>query len=126
MSGSAQPTPELDSMPDEELARRARERLDAMWSEVRAAGEEVRVGWRPARVAARHPLLAAAVAGAAAVLIARRFRRRAGQQPPPPAAPPEPLARSFARSLLSGLGSAAGRALPAIAAAWLARSGPQR
>ncbi len=110
----------LHGLPPEELERLVREHLDAMWGESLAAGSELRDRYHPVKVASRHPFLTAAVAGAAVALIVRRFRRRAAPAPSP--CPPESLGRSFARSLLSNLASSAAHALPALAAAWAARS----
>lgn len=116
--------PPLHKLPPEELERRVREHLDAMWGELRAAGREFRTQYHPVRVARRHPFAAAAVAGAVVALVVRKFRRRAAPAPPPAlaAAPPESLGRGFARSLLGNLASAAGRVLPALVAAWAARA----
>ncbi|MBM4034516.1 MAG: hypothetical protein FJ291_22450 [Planctomycetes bacterium] len=122
---SSSPPPEvLDSLPPAELERRMQEHLDAMWSELQAAGEELRAHYHPLNVAARHPLATAAAAGALAALGLRALRRAAAPPAPPAPAATEPLGRGIVRSLLSSLASAAGRALPTLAAAWASRAGP--
>jgi hypothetical protein len=122
MSTGSPPPDELDNLPPAGIERRMQEHLSGMWAELHAAGEELRSQYHLLNLAARHPFAAAVIAGAAAAFGIRALKRAAAPPAPPAPAAPESLRRGLARSLLSGLASAAGRVLPALAAACAARS----
>jgi hypothetical protein len=110
----------LSGLSAEEIERLAREHLDGMVSEIRAATQVVKTRTRPVNVVKRHPLAVAALAGAAAFMLARLLSTPGASTAPPGAEPVQRrVGRTLGATLLAGAGAAAGRALPAILRWWL-------
>ena len=111
----------LSGLSPEQLDRLARDHLDAMFAELRAAGGELRESCNPVSLAVRHPFVAAAAAGALAGILLGKARRPSASPSPEHAVPPQPARGGLFRSLASGAADAAARALPAILNWWTTR-----
>jgi len=130
MSAPEPDHPSLGDLAPDELERLARAHVDGLLNEIRTAEVVVRTEYHPLGIARRHPVATAAVAGAAGLLLARWLRGNSRRAAAGPSAPAPGggglLASTVARSLLSGLAESAGRTLPDLLFAWLARASAPR
>ncbi len=110
--------PRMCDLSPEELEALALSHVESMFAELHAACGAVREQCHPVKLMKRHPFAAAALAAAAAFLVGRSLRRKPAARPGEAGAAAAP---GLFDSLLSGLAGAAGRALPALVASWLAR-----
>jgi hypothetical protein len=107
----------LCDLPPEELERRARLHVDGFFGETCAAAERLRSALDPLTLVRKHPVAAAATIGVAGFVVARwvRGRRRApAGAAAGPGGAPEPVGRTFSRSLMAALAGAAATALPEL------------
>ena len=124
-SGTAAQGENLGGLSSEEIERRARAHLDGVAEEIREAGHSLRARLRPVALIRRYPKAAGIVGGAVILLLLRFLRGRRGAVVVQ-GSEPEPLARTFRRSLLSSVAKTAGRALPGVVLWGLARRGHGR
>ena len=116
----------LSDLPAEELDRLARRHIDGFFGEVRGAGEHVRTECHPLTLIQKHPVATVAVVGAGGLALAlllrggRRAPRGAAAEPIRAA---EPIGRTVARTLFSGLAGSAATVLPELLVAYLRRRG---
>jgi hypothetical protein len=108
--------PRVSGLTPEELEILALEHVGSMFVEFSATCEVVRERYNPVKLIKRHPVVAAALAAAAAFKLVRYLRRKTAGSAGEKAAAP-----GLFYSLLSGVASAAGRALPALLVSWLTR-----
>jgi len=104
---SADPSPE-------DLEQRARDHLREAVNELAAARARALQDLHPGAFIRHHPRIAAALGGTGALFLLRLLRRpkptRSESQNPPP----EPLKKTFGRSLLTSAARTAGKALPGV------------
>lgn len=124
MTGPADSPPRepLDMLPPDELERRARDSIERMFGEARAARQSAKALLNPVALIRQHPKFALAAGG---VLLAVLWRVVRGRKLNVNVAPAEPetVGRTLGKSVMLHAARAAGKALPAALIWGLARTG---